>query len=198
MGRRLLCILVVFTAACQRGPVELGFWIEPVTWSSPRIGSPLAPAELTTIENIARAEIVHAFDRFDVTVTSNRSARRRVRAVSTLNDDRVEFGRSHAGESRAIPGLGGIGSVNFEFVANGATVFAPESASREEVIAAIGRGIGRVAIHEFLHVLLPKSAIHDSQDPLSYEGNSPARVDGYFGELHWDIAEPWLTSRLAR
>jgi hypothetical protein len=86
--------------------------------------------------------------------------------------------------------------VNFEYVANGAMVFSPDSASRETVIAALGRGIGRVAIHEFLHQLLPKQPIHDSKDSRSYEGNSPAIVEGYFGELHWDIAEPWLKARL--
>jgi hypothetical protein len=65
------------------------------------------------------------------------------------------------------------------------------------VLAALGRGIGRVAIHEFLHQLLPKGATHGN-DRNSYEGNSPALIEGYFGELHWDIARPWLDARLKR
>ena len=99
---------------------------------------------------------------------------------------------TYAGESRVVAGFGGSRRVNFEYVANGAMVFAPEPASREELIEAIGRGVGRVAIHEFLHQLLPKQHIHDSKDARSYEGNSPALVEGYFGDLHWDIAGPWL------
>ena len=44
-------------------------------------------------------------------------------------------------------------------------VFAPDDADRAAMIEALGRGIGRVAIHEFLHQLLPKKAIHDSRIP---------------------------------
>ena len=43
-----------------------------------------------------------------------------------------------------------------------------------------------------------KSPIHDSKDIHSYEGNSPAIVEGYFGDVHWDIAAPWLDTRLKR
>ena len=113
-----------------------------------------------------------------------------------LKDERLKRNGTNAGESRAIAGFGGSGAVNFEYVANGAMIFSPESASRAEVIEAIGRGTGRVAIHEFLHQLMPKAAIHDSKDPRSYEGNSPALAEGYFGDLHWDIAAPWLRQRV--
>ena len=198
LGIRLLIALCVCMVACERRPVELGFWIEAVTYVSPRLGPPISITELRTIEEVARAEIVQAFVPFGVQVTSNRDARYRVRVVPKLRDDRFRRSANHAGEARGMAGFGGSGFVNFEFVANGATVFAPESAGREVVIAAIGRGIGRVAIHEFLHVLMPSAAIHDSRDPRSYEGNSPAMVEGYFGDLHWGIAEPWLRSRLGR
>ena len=127
-----------------------------------------------------------------------RVARYRVRVVPALKDDRLQRAGDVAGSSRGIPGFGGSGAVNFRFVANGAMVFSPEKASRADVIAALGRGMGRVAIHEFLHQLLPKAPIHDSHDTHSYEGNSPALVEGYFGELHWGIAEPLLEERLRR
>ena len=97
-----------------------------------------------------------------------------------------------------MAGFGGSGAVNFEYVANGAMVFSPDDASRAMVIDAIGRGVGRVAIHEFLHQLLPKFAVHDSKDRESYEGNSPALIEGYFGDLHWDIARPALEQRISR
>ena len=38
----------------------------------------------------------------------------------------------------------------------------------------------------------------DILDPGSYEGNSAAIIEGYFGNLHWDIARPWLEARLKR
>ncbi len=185
-------------ASCGPRPVELGFWAEPVSFSSPRIGGALSADDLTTIDAIARSEIEHAFERFDVTVTANRNAQYRVAVLPELKDYRLRRSGTYAGESRAVAGFGGSGAVNFEYVANGAMVFAPDDADRAAVIEALGRGIGRVAIHEFAHQLLPKSPIHDSRDRNSYEGNSPALIEGYFGDLHWDIAGPWLHARLKR
>ena len=158
----------------------------------------MLPHELDTIDDTARAEIEHAFRDFEVSVTENRRARFRVVVLPELKDHRLRRTGSHAGESRAVSGFGGSGSVNFEYVANGAMVFAPDDATRAELIAALGRGIGRVAIHEFLHQLLPKVPIHDSRDVNSYEGNSPARIEGYFGDLRWDMAAPSLDARLKR
>lgn len=196
-GGVLFVVAAGLVAACAPRPVELGFWMEAQAYQSPRIGEPITATEYAAIDRIARDEISTAFEGYDVTVTANRNARFRVVVTPTLTDRRMLRRRStYAGESRAVAGFGGSGAVNFEYVANGATVFTPESASRAAVIEALGRGLGRVAIHEFLHQLLPKSAIHDSKDTHSYEGNSPALVEGYFGELHWDIAGPWLARRL--
>lgn len=184
--------------ACGLRPVELGFWLEPLSFASPRIGEPISQAEYEIIEKVARAEIARAFEVYDVTVTVNRQARYRVVVAPHLRDNRLLRPGSNAGESRAVAGFGGSGAVNFEYVANGAMVFSPDDASRAMVIDAIGRGVGRVAIHEFLHQLLPKFAIHDSKDRESYEGNSPALIEGYFGDLHWDIAAPELQRRIKR
>ena len=188
------CISVI---ACGPRPVELGFWLEPLSFDSPRIGAPISQAEYEVIEKVARAEIAAAFEDFDVTVTANRQARYRVVVVPHLRDNRLlRRSGTYAGESRAVAGFGGSGAVSFEFVANGAMVFAPDDASRATIVESIGRGVGRVAIHEFLHQLLPKFAVHDSKDKESYEGNSPALIGGYFGDLHWDIAAPELQRRL--
>lgn len=195
-GRAVAASLCFFLASCAPRPVELGFWLETVSFSSPRIGGSLSTADLTDIDAIARVEIAQAFQQFDVTLTSNRNARYRVVVLPRLRDNRLLRPGTYAGESRAVAGFGGSGAVNFEYVANGAMVFSPEAADRAAVIAALGRGVGRVAIHEFLHQLLPKAAIHDSRDRGSYEGNSPALIEGYFGGLHWDIADSWLEARL--
>jgi hypothetical protein len=175
----------------------LGFWIENVSYQSDRIGAPLTEDEFASIDHVARAEIGTAFADYDATVLDDRNARYKVAVLAKLKDERLVRGGTYAGESRAIAGFGGSGAVNFEYVANGAMVFAPASASRAEVIEAIGRGVGRVAIHEFLHQLLPKSPLHNSRDPLTYDGNSPALLEGYFGDLHWGIAKGWLNERLA-
>jgi hypothetical protein len=199
--RSVVVCLCAVMAACAGRPAELGFWFEPLTYSSPRLGGAITAGELGTIEAVARAEVVKAFAPYHphaVSVTANQKARYRVSVVPWLEDMRLQRGGTYAGESRVVAGFGGTGGVNFEYVANGAMVFAPDSASRVELIEAIGRGVGRVAIHEFLHLLLPKQHLHESKDPLTYEGNSPAKVEGYFGDLHWGIAGPWLKARLER
>lgn len=191
-----LCLLAI---GCGPRAVELGFWLEQVSFRAPRIGEPISGVELHTIDRVARAEVARAFEDFDVTVSANRQARYRVVVVSHLNDTRLlHRSGTYAGESRAVAGFGGSGSVSFDYVANGAMVFAPDDASRATIVESIGRGIGRVAIHEFLHQLLPKVGIHDSKDRESYEGNSPALIEGYFGDLHWDIARPALEQRIKR
>jgi hypothetical protein len=199
MTARAACFLAIWIAAgCDREPVELGFWFEPVSYSSPRIGDPISAAELAAIESIAREEIAGAFAPFRVIVSDNHAARYSVRVVPAVKDDRLQRGGDVAGASNAMPGLGGNGRVSFEFLANGAMVFSPPTATREDVLDAVGRGIGRVAIHEFLHQLLPKTPIHDSRDARTYEGNSPALLDGYFGELHWGLAKPPLEQRVGK
>ena len=191
--------LLAALAACAPRPVELGFWMVPLSYQSPRIGAAITPQEFAIIDSVARSEIADAFEDYDVTVTANRNARFKVEVVSTLKDWRLAARPgTYAGESRAVAGFGGAGAVNFEFVANGAMIFAPEHATRAEVIEAVGRGVGRVAIHEFTHQLLPKQPVDSSHDHRSFEGNSAAVVEGYYGELHWDIARPWLDARLKK
>lgn len=189
--------IVISTTACARDPVELGFWMEPIVYTSPRIGDPISPRELSTIETVARAEVVKAFEAFDVTVSDNRRARYHVRVVQKLVDERFRRRDANvAGESRGMAGFGGSGAVSFEFLAGGTMVYAPPEASRAEVIAALGRGIGRSAVHEFAHQLLPKAPIHDTRDQRAYESGSVARTEQYFGDMHWDVAKPLLQKRL--
>ena len=189
------CILI---AGCGPRPVELGFWMDPIVCQSRRIGEPISAAEIATIDRVARGEIAAAFRDFAVTLTSNHDARYRVRVAQELNDDRLIRGGVVPGKSNAVAGFGGSGSVNFGYVANGAMVFAPPDAGRSSIIESIGRGIGRVAVHEFTHQLLPKTPIDGSTDRRSYEGGSAATVEGYYGEIHWDLARPELERRIKR
>ena len=80
-------------------------------------------------------------------------------------------------------GFGGRGAVNFYAVANAAAAYAPENATRQDVIDAIGRGVARVAIHEFIRLFLPRTLIDESDDPLSFEYGHAGRREQYYGEL---------------
>ena len=125
-----------------------------------------------TIETIARAEIVKAFEGLDVMVSSNRNARYRVRVVQELSDQRFPRSVNVAGESRAAR-FGGSGSVNFSFLASGAMGASDDADRADTIIDAIGRGIGRTpAVHEFAHQLLPSKAIDENGDSRSFESNS--------------------------
>ena len=95
-----------------------------------------------------------------------------------------------------MTGVGGQGAVNFSLLAAGALSCVPVGASRADVLAAIGRGVGRAAVHELTHQLLPTAPLHDTRDRASYEYASAGRCEQYVGEMHWDLAGPLLVRRL--
>lgn len=174
----------------------LGFWFEPVSYESPVLGGPVTPPDLAVIQTIARSEIVTAFRGMSITVSDRRDARYGVQVVQDLLDQRMKTRKvSVAGESRVVRGFGGRGAVNFSYMAAAAIVYAPASASRDEIVVAIGRGIGRAAVHEFTHQLLPNAHIDGTHDRLSYEYGAASRPEQYFGTLHWDLAGPLLARR---
>ena len=170
----------------QPAGAEAGFWFERVTFRSARLGGAMTTADLAAIEDVARGELARAFAGLPIRVTARRAATYRVRVVQAVHDPRMRGRWGVAGASHAVPGLGGRGEVSFDFLAGGATAMAPEQATRAAIVAAIGRGIGRTAVHEFTHQLLPQAPIHDSRDVRSYEFDSAARREQYFGEMHWD------------
>ena len=172
--------------------VAAGFWFDEVSFESSRLGGPLDRADLGTIASIARSELATAFAGLRVNLSERPDARYRVRVVQNLLDRRFRREVAIAGESRAIPGFGGSGAVSFFFLASGAVASAPEGADRASLIDAIGRGVGRAAVHEFVHQLLPLAPIHDSRDIRSYEYASAARREQYFGEMRWGPARPLL------
>ena len=176
---------------------DAGFWFDEVSYQSPRLGAPVTSADIETIARVARSELASAFRGLPITLSDWRDARYRIRVVQELRDSRFLWREvAVAGESRAVPGFGGQGAVSFDFLASGAVAYAPDDASRASIIEAIGRGIGRTAVHEFAHQLLPTAPIHDSTDVRSYEYASAARSEQYFGELRWDLAWPLLQQRL--
>ena len=197
--RVVLAAWLAACAACTRSPrTEAGFWFEPVTFRSAVLNGAVTPADLNVVESAARAELVHAFEGLPITISERRDATFRVRVVQEVRDRRLRGNWGVAGESFSVPGLGGQSSVSFFFLASGAVAHAPPDVPRAEVLTAIGRGIGRTAAHELAHLLLPQAPIHDSTDIRSYEYDSAARREQYFGEMHWALARPLLLERLAR
>jgi hypothetical protein len=63
-------------------------------------------------------------------------------------------------------------------------------------MAAIGRGIGRAAAHEFAHQFLGSTDIHSRQDVRNYEYRSADRVEQYYGEMRWGAAAPIIAKRM--
>jgi hypothetical protein len=178
---------IVLSLGCEDRGVEVGFWFEPITFESSRLGAPIAPEELATIESIARSEIGTAFQGLPISVSARRDARYHVKVVQ-------EMPEGGAGRSRAASFAGG-GAVSFSFLANGAIWHAAPGEDRAATIGAIGRGIGRTAVHEITHQLLPTTPIHDGRNVRSYEYASAARREQYHGQIEWDLAWPLLQKR---
>lgn len=186
-------------AGCARpARTEAGFWFDDVAFRSARLGGPLTGEDLRAIERTARAELERAFAGLPIRLTDRRDALFRIRVAQEVRDRRLRGNWGVAGESFAVPGLGGHATVSFLFLASGATAQAPDDLSRADLLEAIGRGIGRTAAHELAHLLLPTAPIHDSTDVRSYEFDSAARREQYFGDMRWALARPWLEERLRR
>ena len=117
------------------------------------------------IEAASRDEIVRAFRAYPIAIVGG--SPRITRCVSwTASTAPTEARRSptHFRDSA------GRGSESFRSLAHGAIVHAPPDADRQEIVAAIGRDIGRAAVHEFTHQLLGRQArIDDSIYVQSYE-----------------------------
>lgn len=192
----IVSVVAAGTLACatvdRPRPVEAGFWLERLTYDLIGLGGPLTPRELALVETAARDEIRRAFAGVAVRVSPRRDARYVVTVVPHLYDLRVRRTSEVFGNARAMRGFGGRGAVNFYAVASAAAAYAPQDATRQDVVGAIGRGVGRVAIHEFTHLFLPRVPIDASDDPLSYEYGHAARREQYYGELRWGFARPIL------
>ncbi len=183
-------------SCAQQRIVDAGFWFEPVSFDSPKLGGALTADDVNRMNAIANAELTRAFTGMRIRFSDRRDATYRVRVVQQLRDLRFRRYVEIAGSSRAVSGFGGAGAVSLDMLANSALAYAPADADRDALVAAIGRGVGRAAVHEFVHQLLPRAPIHDSTDIASYEYLSAARPEQYYGDMHWDLAWPLLNERL--
>ena len=194
--------LLTLALGSRQTTLNPAFWFDPVAFdrSEPmadRLGGPITDLEMQTIERIAREEITRAFAGLRFAFSDSRNATYRVRVVQRLRNPMYPRGPASSGESRRIAGIGGQGAVNFQLLSNSAIVYAPAGADREAMIAAIGRGVGRAAVHEFAHLFLGGFPIHDSRDVQSYEYASADRREQFYGDMHWDIAGPVLQQKFS-
>jgi hypothetical protein len=177
--------------------VTVGFWFEDVTFdvhNPTRLGGPLTHDEQQRIQTVARHEIAKAFAAFRIQVSDRRDSLYRVRVRQWLTAGRY----ATAGQSNVFGPLGGYGAVSFITLAAQAMAHAPATANRADIVDGIGRGLGRAAVHEFAHQILPSGPMHNTQDRASYEYWSSDRVAQYYGDMHWSVARPKLEERLAR
>ena len=174
--------------------IDAGFWFDRVAYESPRLGGALSAHDLETIDTVARTELKDAFAGLRLRLSNRRNAMFRVRVAQALYDPRFRRDVGLSGESRAVAGFGGQATVSFYYHASNAEAYAAPADDRDAIVAAIGRGIGRAAVHELAHQLFPKAPLH-STNILSYEYRSAARVQQYYGPMEWDLAWPLLQRR---
>ena len=197
-----LVVAASCATACHVSPsgsrlIAAAFWFDGVTPASvsvvsERLSAPLTSADLLAIESAARRELQIAFEHTRLHFTDSPSPAFRVRVVP-----QPEHGRSFpaAGESRAFGGIRGNGTVNFNIVALSALAYADRSSGREALVHAIGRGVGRTAVHEFAHQILGPAGMDGTADRLSYE-HGDLRAEHFYAQLHWGPAAVRLRQRI--
>lgn len=194
-------VVAVAERRSQSHVVEAGFWFHDVTFDSQELsakgGGPLSGEERAVVEGLAREEMARAFAPWRIDITGARSAHYRVRVVQALAPRRGPAAMA-AAESHVFGPLGGAGTVSFSTLAALAVGYAPPATTRPQLVDAIGRGIGRVAAHELAHQILPLENFHASRDDTSYDFGAVNRTSQFYGDLHWDLAGPWLEAALGR
>ncbi len=189
--------------------IDAGFWYDDGSIAlsgddAAKIGGPLTAQEMATIRQMSRAEVERALADLRINVTENQNAFWRVSVVGTApgNASIPHYPFASAGESHVFGPLGSWGSVGFLILAHNAIEYAPLSASRQEIVAGIGRGIGRAAVHEFAHMALGSAGnitnIDNRTDNTSYEYGNADRPSQYYGELRWTTAWPILEQKFGR
>ncbi len=199
VARRVVIIsALAVAAACSRSAMTAGFWFDRDAFdlsseALAQLGGPLTAPEIVTIDRIARAEIDRAFAGMNFTLTTKHDAFWRVAVLATV---RGKSPIPSAGQSLALGPLGGDGSVGFGILALHGIRYAPAGAPRHDVVEAIGRGVGRAAVHEFAHQIA--GAADNDADENSYEFGRSDRASQYYGALHWTTALPALRQKLGQ
>ena len=158
------------------------------------LGGPLTTTDCAIVERLARAEIADAFAGLRIDVTDDPAAFWTVHVRPFVPSRSRMIGA--AGASLAFGPLGGRGMVGLMPLTAQALRHAPPGTSRAELLAAIGRGVGRSVVHELAHQIAGGAI--DSSDELTYEYASVDRAAQYYGELRWGVAGQRVRQRLGR
>jgi hypothetical protein len=208
--RAVTLIVVLATAASSRctaisKPPVASFWFEDVAFQLPgretqALGGPLNADDMSRIRSVAWTELRAAYREFPLTLEQGRGGIYRVAVLQDLGGrpfgKRTVYG--DAGQSRTFGPLGGRGAVSFTILARNAVYYAPAGATRSQIIDAIGRGIGRAAVHEFAHLIVPDVNLHATVDNATYEYGSADRAVQYYGQLHWSIGREAIEKKLGK
>jgi hypothetical protein len=182
-----------------REPPRARFWFDSPAFQLPRpteqLSAGLTPADMQQIERVARLELSQAFAGLRLVFSDHPASPYQVRVVQDL-PPRLGPRPLAVGESVVLGPLGSQGWVSFRAVTSFALSYAPAHASRASVIDSIGRGIGRVAAHEFAHQILTNVDLHASRDPNGYEYASADRETLFYGRLAWSFVGPLLAEKL--
>lgn len=194
----ILCVALLRNASSAG--VHAGFWYEafPFTFSpavTAALGGPLAASEIETIKQLSRDELAQAFSGIKVIVSDSREARWTVRVQLAL-ERRKGQRLPNAGETFAMGPFGARSLVDFTEILMAAIAHAPAGTTRKQLITGIGRGVGRVAVHELAHGILGAGAMDNRTDDRSYEYFSHNRASQFYGDLHWSRAWPILIERV--
>jgi hypothetical protein len=181
---------------------SIAFGYEPDAFELPSrahatVGGALTLTERHLVEQTSRIEIDRAFSELAVSLSADDHAFWRVRVLKTL-PPLSSRPRLRAAESLTLGFLGGAGNIGFDVVAAKAIDYAPTGADREVMIRAIGRAVGRVAVHEFIHQILGADFADNYTDHGSYEYGRIDRSAAFYGDLHWGPARPLLERRVGK
>src|SRR6185436_3487703 len=144
-GVALLVVTVTSVTIAWRASnatIAAGFWWADTPFvlsadDAGKIGGPLTPAELESIEATSRDEVRRAYADLRIDITDRQGSFWRVAVVGaplTTTRNRTTYPFSFAGESRVFGPLGGSGSVAFAILAHNAIEYAPAGASRRQVV----------------------------------------------------------------
>jgi hypothetical protein len=202
-----MSVFAVVRWHASRSTIDAGFWYDDGSFAlsvddAAKLGGPLTAEEIATITRLSRTEVERALADLRINVTDNQNAFWRVSVVGRMRSNPTfKFPFASAGESHVFGPLGSWGSVGFLVLAHNAIEYAPPSASRQDIVAGIGRGIGRAAVHEFAHQALGVdnvSNIDNRTDSTSYEYGNADRPSQYYGELRWTTAWPALQQKFGK
>ena len=191
IGVAAAAIVAVLCVVLFRGPragVDVGFQYEefPFTFSAAvtaALGGPLTSSEIAVIKQISRRELTQAFSGLKVTFTDSRQTPLTIvvqRSIPRRKGQRLP----NAGETFAMGPFGARSVIDFTEVLMAAMAHAPAGTTREQLVTGIGRGVGRVAVHELAHGILGAGAMDNRTDDHSYEYFTHNRPSQFYGELY--------------